>query len=189
MNHHLLERYRKDGQDRYIIDMFVSDLPDLFSKYDPSPLHRRNLNPLAMAHIMHELVVFPHSAQVAMTVHLPKKLRGKIAEKDVAQAIRNYFKFKLLDSELHMQRRIVKGRNFLIVASVFFLAAVLLATFLTAASPGNMLLSVLSQGLIVGGWVSLWYPIEIILYDWWPIYDERTRYSKLLSMEIGFNYA
>jgi hypothetical protein len=34
------------------------------------------------------------------------------------------------------------------------------------------LVAVLRENLLVGGWVAMWRPIEIFLYDWWPILTE-----------------
>jgi hypothetical protein len=27
----------------------------------------------------------------------------------------------------------------------------------------------MEQGLFILGWVALWRPLEIFLYDWWPL--------------------
>lgn len=35
----------------------------------------------------------------------------------------------------------------------------------------------------------MWRPLEIFLYDWWPIRSERKLYDRLSSMPVLVNYA
>jgi hypothetical protein len=37
------------------------------------------------------------------------------------------------------------------------------------------------QGLFILGWVALWRPLEIFLYDWWPL-ARRIRLLERLSV-------
>ena len=46
------------------------------------------------------------------------------------------------------------------------------------------LADVLRESLLTGGWVAMWRPIEIFLYDWWPIRDERRLRERLSGMPI-----
>jgi hypothetical protein len=34
---------------------------------------------------------------------------------------------------------------------------------------------VIREGFLIGGWVAMWRPLEVFLYDWWP-----NRQSQLL---------
>ena len=36
----------------------------------------------------------------------------------------------------------------------------------------------------IGAWVALWRPIEIFLYDWWPIRAEARLFDRLSQMEV-----
>ena len=42
----------------------------------------------------------------------------------------------------------------------------------------------LRQSLTIAGWVAMWRPMEIYLYDWWPIKRLRRNYSRLSEMPI-----
>jgi hypothetical protein len=35
------------------------------------------------------------------------------------------------------------------------------------------------EGLVILGWVANWKPIEIFLYDWWPLARRRDLYRRL----------
>ena len=37
---------------------------------------------------------------------------------------------------------------------------------------------------MIGGWVALWRPLEIFLYDWWPIVAEARLDDRLGAMQL-----
>ena len=39
--------------------------------------------------------------------------------------------------------------------------------------------TLLRESLLIGGWVAMWKPLEIFLYDWWPILGERRIQDRL----------
>jgi hypothetical protein len=40
------------------------------------------------------------------------------------------------------------------------------------------------HSLVIGAWVALWRPLEIFLYDWWPVRAEARRYDRLGTMDV-----
>jgi hypothetical protein len=40
------------------------------------------------------------------------------------------------------------------------------------------------EGMVIGGWVAMWRPLEIFLYDWWPIRAERRLFDRLAMMPV-----
>jgi hypothetical protein len=47
---------------------------------------------------------------------------------------------------------------------------------------------ILRETLAIGGWVSLWRPLEIFLYDWWPILREAHLSDRLGAMPVRIRY-
>ena len=43
---------------------------------------------------------------------------------------------------------------------------------------------VLREGLIIAGWVAMWRPMEIFLYEWWPLLRKGRLYEKLSRMHV-----
>jgi hypothetical protein len=43
-----------------------------------------------------------------------------------------------------------------------------------------------SEGFLIAGWVSLWHPIEILLYEWWPFSRQIHIYERIERMDIIF---
>ena len=62
------------------------------------------------------------------------------------------------------------------------LAFCLLGGRLLAASFGDAPWSrFFAEGLVILGWVANWRPLEIFLYDWWPLIERRRLYSRLAA--------
>jgi hypothetical protein len=41
---------------------------------------------------------------------------------------------------------------------------------------------------VIGGWVAMWRPLEIFLYDWWPIVAERKLFDRLSTMPVRITF-
>lgn len=41
---------------------------------------------------------------------------------------------------------------------------------------------ILRESLLIGGWVAMWRPMEIFLYDWWPIWARIRLLDRLARM-------
>jgi hypothetical protein len=37
---------------------------------------------------------------------------------------------------------------------------------------------------VIGGWVAMWRPLEVFLYDWWPIRAEARLFDRLSAMAV-----
>jgi len=46
----------------------------------------------------------------------------------------------------------------------------------------------LRESLLIGGWVAMWRPLEVFLYDWWPIRLEARLYDRLSAMPVRIVY-
>jgi hypothetical protein len=47
----------------------------------------------------------------------------------------------------------------------------------------------LDEGLIIAGWVALWYPLDALLYQHWPLKRERRLYEQLRGMDLKLEFA
>ena len=44
--------------------------------------------------------------------------------------------------------------------------------------------ALIENSLVILAWVALWRPLEIFLYDWWPIRAEARLFDRLSQMEV-----
>jgi hypothetical protein len=59
---------------------------------------------------------------------------------------------------------------------------------LTASLTAGPLQEILREGLVITGWVAMWRPLEILLYDWWPLVDERRQVRRILDAPLSIRY-
>lgn len=45
--------------------------------------------------------------------------------------------------------------------------------------------SLVSEGFIIAGWVALWLPMELLLYEWWPVSRDRKLYRMIAEMKYS----
>jgi hypothetical protein len=64
-----------------------------------------------------------------------------------------------------------------------------LGDFLATLLRGSRVGEVVRESLTIGGWVSMWRPLEVFLYDWWPIRNEARLSDRLAVMPIRIMYA
>jgi hypothetical protein len=41
-----------------------------------------------------------------------------------------------------------------------------------------------TEGLLIVGWVALWRPLEVFLYEWWPIRQRQRRFQYIATMPM-----
>jgi hypothetical protein len=42
---------------------------------------------------------------------------------------------------------------------------------------------------VIGAWVALWRPMEIFLYDWWPMLKDARLYDRLGRIDVSVHAA
>ena len=50
--------------------------------------------------------------------------------------------------------------------------------------PGATVGRILQEGLLILGWVAMWRPLQVLLYDWWPIRHRTRLYARLAEMRV-----
>lgn len=43
---------------------------------------------------------------------------------------------------------------------------------------------IFSKGFLIIGWVAMWRPLEILLYEWWPVLSDARLYGRLASLPV-----
>jgi hypothetical protein len=61
---------------------------------------------------------------------------------------------------------------------------VLIARAATVQIGDGSISGIVKESLIILGWVANWKPIEIFLYDWWPLARRRNLYRRLAAATV-----
>jgi len=102
------------------------------------------------------------------------------------RAINRYCRHKILESKRTLNELLWIGLKALQVGVLFLAICLVLATAIAGSNvaPGSFG-DVLTQGLTIVGWVSLWRPVEILLYEWWPLWRDVRVYDYIQRMDIA----
>jgi hypothetical protein len=65
-----------------------------------------------------------------------------------------------------------------------FLFASLLGRQILSTFEQTLLVKMAAEGLLIFGWVTLWEPVYIFIYGWWPIVQKRRIYDKISLMQV-----
>ena len=164
------------------IELRVQELAQLFNSMDPTPFHHKDLDPDAEEFIESWALEFPQDSRFHLTVHL-----GTMPPADptalVAEAIHNYFDYKSEMARRKVRVLLLEGRTSLMIG-VGVLALCLLGAELLTAFANGTLLKMLRESLTIGGWVAMWRPMQIFLYEWWPLMRRSRIYRNLSRAQV-----
>ena len=171
-----------------VIEVRVAELRQLFHSNDPSPFRERDLDPAAERFIVDWSRELPTDARLALVVHLE---RGAGRTDEVAilrDAIREFFGQREVATRRTLRELFRRGRISLAIALAFLTSSILVGDWVAGMFPENRFIQVFREGLLIGGWVAMWRPIEVFLYDWWPIRAEAFLFARLSSMPVRIEY-
>ncbi|HEU5305271.1 MAG TPA: hypothetical protein VFU40_11550 [Gemmatimonadales bacterium] len=172
-----------------LIEIRVAELKQLFHTLDPSPFHERDLDPRAEEFIVNWAREAPGSAPLALVVYLDRPPGLATEALALRDAIRQFFSGRAEASRRRLRQLLRIGRTSLLIGIVFLTASLTLGSVVERALAGSRLGVLLREGLLIGGWVAMWRPIEIFLYDWWPIRAEAKLFDRLSAMPVRIVYA
>ena len=166
------------------IEVRVDEIAQLFDMLDPFPFRERDLDKDAEEYIVGWAREFPLHSTIKLIIHAPEgEIRSERAS-HVEPAHRHFFDYRadLLDRDLKELFRI--GRLSLLIGVAALAVCVIASRAVSAAmGPGNVSRFV-EEGLIILGWVANWKPIQIFLYDWWPLKRRRDLYRRLAAAKV-----
>jgi hypothetical protein len=184
-----LHRYASGYRDgtTVSIEVRVAELRQLFNAIDPSPFHERDLDPKAEAFIVGWARELPRDAPLALRVHLERACGRDDEAALLRDAVHEYFSQRALDSRRQLRELFRRGRISLAIASVF-LGAAMAGSDLIGSLTTRHYAKVFGEGLLIGGWVAMWRPLEVFLYDWWPVRAEVRLFERLGTMPVEIEY-
>ena len=77
-----------------------------------------------------------------------------------------------------------RGRTSLAIGLIFLVAALVLGDLAERMLAGKGFSGIARESLSIGGWVAMWRPLEVFLYDWWPIRAEARLFDRLSAMTV-----
>jgi len=167
-----------------VIDVRIPRVESLFETLDPSPFHERDLDPRAIDYILGWAQEYPAGTAFLLRFHLPDTEAARAAASDIGPAIRMNFGYWIESVERDRRELFRRGRRYLAIGLTVLALSTLIRKALPALLGDTPVAGFLAEGLYILGWVSNWKPLEIFLYDWWPLYRRLGLYRRLAAAQV-----
>jgi hypothetical protein len=171
-----------------VIRLRVKDMAQLFNSLDPDPFIERDLDDDAVAHITSWAREIPRHAKLTLLVEITEPKHPKEAHDVISAAVANYFGQAALLARNDFRELMRRGRISLVIGLAVLAVAVTVSNLMKLYLEGAVF-DLIEQTVLIGGWVAMWGPMEIFLYDWWPQRRKRRDLERLRDMKVEIKLA
>ena len=179
-------RYRVvDGKTS--IELKLKTPHQLFDERDPAPFRERDLDDDAVRYIIDSYKgIHSDADDVKLSLYFAEMGNFKNDGDVIPKAIHTFFDY---EAELtHRELRETFKEGFISLAiGLTFLAVCSWFSHSSYAESG-FLQTFAKEWLMLMGWVSMWRPINIFLYEWWPIRNNLSVMKELSAIEIEVRF-
>jgi hypothetical protein len=171
-------RYRVDNGEP-AIDIRLGNIEQMFDNRDPAPFRERDLDLDLVEYLMAAGEDLTPQGEFRVVFWIEKPCQPN----EIEGAFRAHFDYEL--DRLRRRRRRHRRSGMIALAIAVTLVVVLLSLSQLVATeiPGSLGVA-LKEGLVISSWVVMWRPIEILIYDWIPVWRERKVMNALLRAPI-----
>lgn len=166
------------------LELHVGEMRQLFNAMDPAPFRERDLDPNAEEYI----VDWGRETRAGEPLGLVVRLSREPATPENAallfDAVHGYFRQRAEATRRKLRQLFRVGRVSLVIGLAFLAGAIVLGEFVAGLFGTTSYGGIIEETFVIGGWVALWRPLEIFLYDWWPIRAEAKLFDRLGEMDV-----
>lgn len=168
----------------YLVELNLDNYDDLFNSWDGSALDRKELDPELSHFLERASYELPLKEKVELCFYLPEEKQDEGLEADSRATIKNNFRMNLFFIDQDLKNNKKKIMTYIVMGLLFLITAYLI--------PENkdlsLLISLLMEGLFVGGWVFLWEAFSIFFFGSRELKEKKKRYLRYLNSDIVFKY-
>ncbi len=165
------------------IEIKLAQIAQLFNTMDPSPFREGDLSVEAEDYIVGRALDLPSAAPIEIVLHLSVDPAPQASAPEVARAVKDYFRLRSEAVATELKQLFKTGRLSLVVG-VIVLSSCLLIGLLASRMDEGPLSEILRESFLIFGWVAIWKPSEIFLYEWPPIVRRRKLFDRLSRARV-----
>ena len=177
-----LQSYYREQEGTYLIEIKLNQLQQVFNSLDPSPFLDRDLDDNAENYIINSVDEFPLNTPLKLVFYLPSNEQNT-ARHLLPSALHNYFDYRQQGEQRKLRTIWRQGRISLLIGLSFLFVCLSLSELISRFGTDTFI-HFLEEGLLISGWVALWRPLEIFLYEWWPVSHQQKIFAKLAYIPI-----
>jgi hypothetical protein len=166
------------------IEVHVDEIAQLFHTLDPFPFRERDLDQDVEDYIVSWARELPRNESIRIVIYLSDAEFKAKALQDISEAFNRYFDSRAVAIQHELNELLRIGRRALGIGIVILMACLGAAHFADGHLTGLPLKNLVRESFLILGWVANWRPLEIFLYDWWPIARRRDLYRRLAVASV-----
>jgi hypothetical protein len=179
-----LESVYKKIDGKILIEIKLSTVAQLFNSFDPAPFHEKELDTDAEHYIVDIIKDFSPKTEFRIRIYLPNDIASSDQAQKIVPAIHNHFQYKTLVTERKFRHQVRHGRRSFAIGLSFLAVALISRELLVTSLKNPFFADLFADALLIFGWAAMWEPITVLLYELWPIKQQRNIYRKISTMEI-----
>jgi hypothetical protein len=156
----------------------------LYNAMDPAPFRERDLDPNAEDYIMDWGRESPPSQPLGLVVRLGSETPTVESVDMLIDAVHAHFRQRAKSTRRRLRQLFRVGRISLVIGLAFLALVIAVGEYLSLRIDKESYGYLIKESLVIAGWVALWRPLEIFLYDWWPIRAEARLQDRLAEMDV-----
>ena len=172
-----------DETGRATIELRLANSDQLFNTLDPFPFREGDIDVDAERYIVEWAQDLPEDSDIAIVIHLQGAADPGKPRPDLAAAITGWFAAKAR-AESHALRALFRDGRLAFLIGFAGLSFCLFLSFLLSQRSEGPFARVLQESLVIIGWVVIWRPAEMFLYDWLPLLRRRRLYQRLARAAV-----
>jgi hypothetical protein len=165
------------------IEIRIEKIAQLFHSLDPFPFREKDLDDDVEEFIVGWARELPPDKPIRIVVHLPETEASTPEAQELGAALTQYFAYRARVIALDLKELFRIGRRAMAIGLTVLSFSVITGQTAVNLAPGSIG-RVIEESLLIFGWVANWRPIEIFLYDWWPIVRTRNLYQRLSAAHV-----
>ena len=167
-----------------LIEVHVSDVKELFNSFDPTPFLKRDLDPDAEEFIAGWARELPSNVPLGLLVHADRAAAPPDATETLHHAVRDHFSRRADATRRKLRLLFRNGRVALLIGLAVVAGSVLIGDAIASVLQESRFGGIIRESFLIGGWVAMWRPLEVFLYEWWPIRAEAQLSDRLSRMTV-----
>lgn len=171
-----------------LVEVRVKNPLQLFDARDPAPFRERDLDDDFLEYIVASAKEFSFSTPIKIAIYVEDPESKDLNTSSTREAIQSYLSYRIEIQRGELKAFMRRAQFFLLIGLTILITCISVAQSLLVPSPPGYL-GILREGIVIFGWVSIWKPIELILFDWFPLYEKIKLYEKLLKTDINIHFS
>lgn len=178
----------KHAEGKHWIEVRVKQSLQLFDARDPAPFRERDLDDDFVEYVLTSAKEFSIATPLRLVIYIEEPEAPSVPKDSIREAIHGYFAYRIEVQRGELKRFAKRAQVSLIIGLAMLAACLGVAQNLTVPTPPGAM-GIVRDGIVIFGWVSIWKPIELLLFDWYPLFEQLRFYQKLLQTEVDVRFA